>query len=234
MRASRLPETLDIFVRELTNMGQKVNPIALRMGGHHDFASVGYFSKKLYPKIALQDIKIREALYKRLKQAGVGRIIVERSASSIKITIFVVRPGIVIGRGGSGLEEIKKEIVRLLKVGMKDAKSQPKIELKVEPVKDPNMSAYLVASNISDQLIRRMPFRRIMKQSVEKVMGSGAKGVRIVLSGRINGAEIGRRERLQVGKVSLSTIRENIDYASVPSLTKSGYIGVKVWIDKGQ
>lgn len=215
-------------------MGQKVNPIALRLGGHHDFSSIGYFSKKMYPVISLQDIKIREMLYKKLKQAGVGRIVIERSVSSVKIIIHVVRPGIVIGRGGSGLEEIKKEVVKLLTLGMKGVKNVPKVELKVEPVKDPNMSAYLVASNISDQLTRRMPFRRIMKQSMEKVMGSGAKGVRIVLSGRINGAEIGRRERLQTGKVSLSTIRENIDYASVPSLTKSGYIGVKVWIDKGQ
>jgi small subunit ribosomal protein S3 len=140
---------------------------------------------------------------------------------------------IVIGRGGSGLEDIKRMVLGMLFEPKKDKKNQPRVELKVEPVKDPNLSAFLVASNISDQLIRRMPFRRIMKQSIEKVMGSGAKGVRIVLAGRINGAEIGRRERLQVGKVSLSTIREDIDYASVPALTKSGYIGVKVWIDRG-
>lgn len=214
-------------------MGQKVNPIALRLGGHHDFLSIGYYSKKMYPKITLQDIRIRELLSRKLKQAGVGRIVVERSVSTIKITIYVVRPGIVIGRGGSGLEEIKRMVMELLYNGVKE-KNQPRVELKVEPIKDPNLSAFLVAQNISDQLLRRMPFRRIMKQSVEKVMGSGAKGVRIVLAGRINGAEIGRRERLQVGKVSLSTIRENIDYASVPSLTKSGYIGVKVWIDKGE
>ncbi len=215
-------------------MGQKVNPIALRLGGHHDFLSIGYYSKKMYPQITLQDIRIREMLGKKLKQAGVGIIIIERSVSTIKITIFVVRPGIVIGRGGSGLEDIKRMVQGQLFKDEKKGKNQPRVELKVEPVKDPNLSAFLVASNISDQLIRRMPFRRIMKQSIEKVMGSGAKGVRIVLSGRINGAEIGRRERLQVGKVSLSTIREDIDYASVPALTKSGYIGVKVWIDKGQ
>ncbi|MGE5041520.1 MAG: 30S ribosomal protein S3 [Candidatus Levyibacteriota bacterium] len=214
-------------------MGQKVNPIALRLGGHHEFKSIGYYSKKMYSKVALQDIKIRELLYKKLKQAGVGDIIIEHSVSTIRITIYVVRPGIVIGRGGSGLEDIKKLVLGLLYVG-KTQKNQPRVELKVEPIKDPNLSAYLVATNISDQLIRRMPFRKIMKQSIEKVMGSGAKGVRIILSGRINGAEIGRRERLQVGKVSLSTIRENIDYASVPALTKSGYIGVKVWIDKGE
>jgi small subunit ribosomal protein S3 len=215
-------------------MGQKVNPIALRLTGHHDFASVGFYSKKMYPKITLQDIKIREMLFKKLKQAGVGKIVVERSASSIKITIYVVRPGIVIGRGGSGLEDLKKLIVEELKTTAVKGRNQQRVELKVEPIKEPNLSAYLVASNISDQLLRRMPFRRVMKQAVERVMGSGAKGVRIVLSGRIAGAEIGRRERLQVGKVSLSTIRENIDYASVPSLTKSGYVGVKVWIDKGE
>lgn len=214
-------------------MGQKVNPVALRLGGHHEFSSIGYYPKKSYAKISLQDIKIRELLYRRLKQAGVGRVTVERSLSSVKITIHVVRPGIVIGRGGSGLEDIKRMITGTLFPEGQKGKNQMRLELKVEPVKDPNLSAYLVGTNISDQLIRRMPFRRIMKQSVEKVMGSGAAGVRIILAGRIAGAEISRRERLQVGKVSLSTIRENIDYASVPCLTKSGYIGVKVWIDKG-
>lgn len=212
-------------------MGQKVNPIGLRMGIHHDFKSIGYYSKKMYSKIALQDIRIREALQAKLKRAGVGDIIIERSASNIRVVIFVVRPGIVIGRGGSGLEDLKKTIIGLLAISKKD-KGAPRVELKVEPIKDPNLSAQLVAANISDQLARRMPFKRIMKQSVEKVMTAGAKGVRIVLTGRIAGAEIGRRERSQAGKVSLSTIRENIDYASVPSLTKSGYIGVKVWINK--
>ena len=201
-------------------MGQKVNPIALRLGIHHDFKSIGYFSKKNYAKTVLQDIKIREELTARLKRAGVGDIIIERSLSSIRLVIFVVRPGIVIGRGGSGLEDLKKVIVSMLGFSKKD-KGQPRIELKVEPVKDANLSAYLVASNIADQLARRMPFKRVMKQSIEKVMGSQALGVRIVLTGRIAGAEIGRRERSQSGKVSLSTIRANIDYASVPRDRKS-------------
>jgi len=212
-------------------MGQKVNPIALRLGIHHGFKSIGFYNKKLYKTFVLEDMKIREALFERLKPAGAGDIIIERSANSIKITIYVVRPGIVIGRGGTGLEELKQNILSMLKKqnGMRQA---PKLELRVEPIKEPNLNAYLVATTISDQLIRRMPFKRIMKQAADKTMSAGAKGIRIVLSGRIAGAEIGRRERLQVGKVSLSTIRENIDYASVPSLTKSGYIGVKVWIDK--
>jgi len=213
-------------------MGQKVNPIALRLGIHHEFKSVGFYPRASYAATVLKDIRIREALYARLRQAGVGDVIIERSASSIKIIIYVMRPGIVIGRGGSGLEDLKREIVKLLGAGPVNGKSSQKIELKVEPIKEPNLNAHLVAQNIADQLIRRMPFKRIMKQTTERVMQSGAKGVRVVLSGRINGAEIGRRERAQVGKVSLSTIRENIDFSSVPALTKSGYIGVKVWINR--
>ena len=212
-------------------MGQKVNPIALRLGIHHDFKSIGYFSKKNYADTVIQDIRIRESLFERLKPAGVGDVIIERSPSHIKLIIYVVRPGIVIGRGGTGLEELKRGIVALLNVNPKDRQA-PKVELKVEPIKEPNLSAYLVATNISDQLIRRMPYKRVLKQSIERTMNAGAKGVRVVLAGRINGSEIGRRERVQAGKVSLSTIRENIDYSQVPSLTKSGYIGVKVWINR--
>lgn len=212
-------------------MGQKVNPIALRLGIHHEFKSLGFYPKKTYAKNVLKDIQIRDALFERLKQAGVGDIIIERSQNHIKITIYVVRPGIVIGRGGSGLEVLKNEIVKLLKDNV-DASGEQKIELKVEPIKEPNLNARIVASNIADQLIRRMPHRRVMKQTIDKVMSSGAKGVRIVLSGRIAGAEISRVERNQAGKLSLSTIREDIDYAQIPALTKSGYIGVKVWINK--
>lgn len=212
-------------------MGQKVNPIALRLGIHHGFKSVGYYPKKQYAATVLSDIKIREDLFERLKIAGVADIIIERSVSSIKITIFVVRPGIVIGRGGTGLEELKKHIIKIMKVLNKD-KNTPKIELKVEPIKDPNLHARLVAQNIAEQIIKRLPAKRVMKQAVDRVMQSNAKGVRVILSGRIGGAEISRRERLQAGKVSLSTIREDIDFASYPALTKSGYVGVKVWINR--
>jgi small subunit ribosomal protein S3 len=212
-------------------MGQKVNPVALRLGIHQGFKSVGFYSKKNYSSIVLQDIEIRKALFSRLKPAGVGDVVIERSISSIKITIYVTRPGIVIGRGGTGLEDLKKQIVRMLGITRQD-KNGKRIELKVEPIKDANLNAYLVASNIAEQLARRMPHKRVMKQAVDRVMQQGAKGVRIVLSGRIGGAEIARRERLQSGKVSLSTIREDIDYAQIPALTKSGYVGVKVWINR--
>lgn len=212
-------------------MGQKVNPIALRLGIHHEFKSVGFYPRKSYAKNVLKDIQIRDALLNKLKHAGVGEIIVERSQNHVKLTIFVTKPGIVIGRGGAGLEVLKKDIVKLLRDD-NDKSGEFKVELKVEPIKDPNLNARIVAANIAEQLIRRMPHRRVMKQTIEKVMASGAKGVRIVLSGRIAGAEIARVERNEAGKLSLSTIREDIDFASYPALTKSGYIGVKVWINR--
>lgn len=212
-------------------MGQKVNPVALRLGIHHEFKSIGYYPKKLYSKTVLQDIKIREMLFIKLKPAGVGDVIIERSPSNIKLTIYVVRPGIVIGRGGTGLEELKKLVVEKLGVKKQD-KGQIRIDLKVEPIKEPNLNAYLVARNIADQIVKRMPYKRVMRQALDRVMSSKAKGVRVVLSGRIGGAEIGRRELAQAGKVTLSTIRENIDFSSVPALTRSGYVGVKVWINR--
>lgn len=211
-------------------MGHKVNPIGLRLGIHHGHKSVWYLPKELYKKALAQDINIRETLMKKLRHAGVGDIIIERSQNSVKLTIHVMRPGIVIGRGGSGLEILKRDIEKMLKSDTITA--QQRIELKVEPIKDPNMNAKLVAENIADQLARRIPHRRVMKQTIDRVMNSGAKGVKIVLAGRIGGAEISRVEKLHSGKVSLSTVRENIDYAQIPSLTKSGYVGVKVWINK--
>ena len=211
-------------------MGQKVNPMILRLGPNLAWKS-RWFEDKKYKETLLEDHKIRKSLMERLKNAGISSIEIERSINSIKITAYVSKPGMVIGRGGTGLEELKVFLVKLL--DRKQIKNQLKIDLQVEPIKEPNLDAYLVAKNISDQLIRRLPAKRVMKSTVERVMGSGAKGVGIVLSGRIGGAEISRREKLQVGTVPLSTIRENIDYASSPALTKKGYIGVKVWINRG-
>lgn len=210
-------------------MGQKVNPIILRLGVGVNWTS-RWFDDVKYKDTLLEDYTIRKSLMERLRNAGVAEIDIERSINSIKITAYVSKPGMVIGRGGTGLEELKTFLSKLL--NKKQGKSQYKIDTQVEPIKDPNLSAHLVARNISDQLIRRLPAKRVMKSTAERVMASGAKGIRIVLSGRIGGAEIGRREKLQQGTVPLSTIRENIDYASVPSLTKKGYIGVKVWIHK--
>ncbi len=211
-------------------MGQKVNPKVIRLVTVNNWSS-RWFEDKNYKETLLEDYKIRKALMERLKNAGISEIEIERSINSLRITAYVSKPGMVIGRGGTGLEELKVYLQKdfIKKTG---SKSQHKLDIKVEPIKDPNLDAYLVAKNISEQLIRRLPAKRIMTATVEKVMGSGAKGVRIVLSGRIGGAEIGRREKLQKGTVPLSTIRENITYASHPSLTKKGYIGVKVWINQ--
>ncbi|MBI1919173.1 30S ribosomal protein S3 [Candidatus Microgenomates bacterium] len=211
-------------------MGQKVNPKSFRLGPVYTWESRWFANKKRYQEIVLEDVKIKKALFDRLKIAGLCRVEIERSINSLTITLYVARPGVVIGRGGTGLEDLKKFLVQIL--GAKNTKSAPKIDLRVEPVKEPNLEAYLVASSVVDQLIKRLPYKRILRQMAERVMGQGAKGVRILLSGRIAGAEISRREKIQSGTIPLSTIRAKIDFASVPALTKSGYIGVKVWINR--
>lgn len=211
-------------------MGHKVNPKLFRLGPVYNWDS-RWFDEKNYKETLLEDYKLRRALSERLKNAGVSSIEIERSINSIKITAFVSKPGIVIGRGGAGLEDLKKFLVKLLSE-TKLGKNMPKLDIRIEPIKDPNLDAYLLAKTISDQLARRISHKRVMAQAVERAMSSGAKGVRVVLSGRIGGAEIGRREKLQQGTVPLSTIREHVNFASVPSLTKKGYIGVKVWINR--
>ena len=213
-------------------MGQKVNPQILRLGPIYNWSS-RWFDDKRYKDVLLEDYNLRKALMAKLGNAGVSEIEIERSINSIKLTINVSRPGMVIGRGGSGLEEIKDYLYKFLKI-KKNAKSASKMDIRIEPIKEPNLDAFLVAKNISDQLVKRLPHRRILAQTVERVMGGGAKGIRIIISGRVGGAEIGRREKIQKGTVPLSTIRERISFASVPALTKKGYIGVKVWINKGE
>ena len=213
-------------------MGQKVNPKILRLGYIFDWSS-RWFDEKRYKEVLLEYYKLRNALMEKLKFAGIARVEIERSINNLRITVYVSRPGIVIGRSGTGLEDLNKYVSSLIPLGKK-GNSVRKIDIRVEPVKEPNLDSYLVARNIADQIERRMPHRRVLAQSIERVMGAGARGVRIVLSGRIGGADIGRVEKVQQGKVPLSTIRERIDFVSVPSLTKKGYIGIKVWINRGE
>ena len=215
-------------------MGQKIHPKGYRIGTVFTWSSRWFADKRLYRTLLFEDVKIREEMFLRLKSAGLSEVEIERSINKVKIILHVARPGVVIGRGGSGLEEIKKYLESFIgklskrRLGKQDAKQ--KLELSVEPVKEPNLQAYLVATTIADQLSKRLPHKRVGNQAIERVMSAGAKGVRVILSGRIAGAEIARREKYQAGTVPLSTIREEVDFASVPSLTKSGYIGVKVWI----
>lgn len=213
-------------------MGQKVNPHILRIGTIFNWNS-RWFDEKRYKDTVLEDYTLRNKLMERLRIAGIARVEIERSINSLRIIVFVSRPGMVIGRGGTGLEDLKKFITKLF-ANLRNGKNLPKLDIRVEPVKEPNLEAYLVATNIGEQLVRRLPFKRILSSTADKVMSAGAKGVKILLSGRIAGSEIGRREKIHVGTVPLSTIREDISYAQVPALTKKGYIGVKVWINRAK
>jgi small subunit ribosomal protein S3 len=218
-------------------MGQKINPRGFRLGPLYTWSSRWFADDKNYKKFLLSDVKLRNLLDEKLRSAGLAQIEIERSINKIKIILHVSKPGVVIGRGGSGLEELKKLIDAFFmkdEVKNKNGKESGKIkvELSVEPIKEPYLSSYLVASTIADQIAKRIPHKRACLQAIERTMNSGAKGIRIVLAGRIGGAEIARREKYQEGSVPLSTIREDVDYANYPSLTKSGYVGVKVWICK--
>ncbi len=203
-------------------MGNKIHPIGFRLGPVYTWTSRWFANRKRYSDLLLEDVKIRRSLMTKFRVAGISRVEIERSINKVNLTLFVSRPGVVIGRGGTGLEDLKKWL-------QKDF-GDSKLDLKVEPVKEPNLDAYLVGTNVADQLLKRMPAKRILRQMVEKVMSAGAKGVKIRLGGRINGAEIARVEHSQAGVLPLSSIKEKIDFATVPVLTRSGYIGVKVWI----
>ncbi len=211
-------------------MGKKIHPIGFRLGPVYTWTSRWFATKNRYKTLVLEDAKIRKALMAKLKAAGIARIEIERSINKISLTLFVSRPGVVIGRGGAGMDDLKKHIISNLLTLNPEDKNAQKVDIKVEAVKEPNLDAYLVAVNIADQLAKRLPAKRVMKQSVEKAMVAGAKGIKIRLGGRINGAEIARVEKAKDGVVPLSSIKERIDFAAYPAYTRSGYIGVKVWI----
>lgn len=212
-------------------MGQKVNPIGFRLPQSLDWQSRWFSNnKRRYQQNLLEDVKIRKFLMEKLKLAGIIRVQIDRLINKMKITLFVSRPGVVIGRGGSGLELLKKELLKKVSI----PEPEKNLDLDVVEIKNPELSAHLVTLRIVEQLEKRLPYRRVVAKTIERVMAAGALGVRIVLSGRIAGAEIGRREKFQQGKVPLQTLRADIDYAQIPAFTKSGYVGVKVWIFKGE
>ncbi|MBI2022515.1 30S ribosomal protein S3 [Candidatus Daviesbacteria bacterium] len=210
-------------------MGQKVNPIGFRLGVGIPWESRWFTQGKKYADLLKDDLKIRDLLMKKLRPAGVTKIEIERAVNKVKIIIFVSRPGILIGRGGTGLTELKKFLMKQLKI-----KDENNLEIAPMDIKQPDLSAHLVGQSIADQLVRRLPAARVMNQAIERVMRAGAKGVKVVLSGRIGGAEIARREWKAAGSMPLHTLRSDIDFSNSPALTKSGYVGVKVWINKGE
>jgi len=211
-------------------MGQKVNPKGLRLGILSPWDSRWLFSnKKIYRENLLADIKLREEIKEKFKFGIITQIEIERMINKIILTIHAVKPGMIIGRGGKGLEEVKKLIVETLGKE-KVEKEKIKIEIKIEPVKKPFLNAAYVAYDLANKLVKNLPHRILVHHAMDRVMEAGAKGVKIQLGGRIGGATISRREKYFQGSVPLSTIREDIDFAKTAALTKSGYIGVKVWI----
>lgn len=210
-------------------MGQKIHPIGFRIGQGVGWKSRWFASDKKYQEFLAEDLKIRDLLFKKLKPAGIADVEIERAINKLKILIYVARPGILIGRGGQGLTELKAYLVRNLKL-----KNDSALEIIPQDLPAADLSAYLVTQNIAEQLVKRLPAQRVMNQVVERVMRAGAKGVRVMLSGRIGGAEIARREWKAAGAMPLHTIRADIDFAMYPALTKSGYVGIKVWINKGE
>ncbi len=208
-------------------MGHKVHPKAHRMQVIYTWDSK-WFGKKNYSRLTKQDINIREFLQKKFKDAHIDSIGIECGAKDMAINIFAAKPGFIIGRGGKGLEDLRKQIER------KFLQMSLKVKLNIKEVRSPALSAQVVAQTLATEIERRIPFRRVMKQGIERVMKAGAKGVKIVMAGRLNGVEIARKEKLAAGTVPLITMRSDVDYALVEAQTIYGKIGIKVWICHGE
>jgi small subunit ribosomal protein S3 len=205
-------------------MGQKTNPIGFRLAVHRNWQSRWFATKRDFPNLIREDQKIRDMLMEKLKQASVPSIFIERASNRVRVKIFTARPGIVIGRKGSEVDNLKADIAKLT-----DGKE---VLLDIQEVKKPELDARLVAENVCLQLERRIAFRRAMKKAVEMAMSLGAEGIRIQASGRLGGADIARREWQRKGRVPLHTLREKIDYGFAEANTVYGKIGVKCWICK--
>ncbi|MCX6742731.1 MAG: 30S ribosomal protein S3 [Candidatus Parcubacteria bacterium] len=215
-------------------MGQKVNPKIFRIGITKTWDSK-WFSTRNFSLLLRQDVLIRKFLKSKLKDSGVSKIEIERSAEKINIIIYAVKPGIIIGRSGVGIEDLKNELKKKV-LAKAESKVPGKLNLNINimEVDKPNLNSQIVLDNIIADLEKRIPFRRIMKQAISRVMRAGAKGVRVLVSGRLNGAEIARREMLAEGMLPLHTLRSDIDYSRGAAQTIYGKIGVKVWIYKGE
>jgi len=205
-------------------VGQKVNPIGLRTGIIRDWKARWYAGKD-YADLLHEDLAIRKYIKEKLYQAGISTVEIERAANRVRITVHTAKPGIVIGRGGSGVEALRKELEDL---------TGKQVHINIEEVKVPELDAQLVAENIAAQLEKRIAFRRAMKQAIARTMRMGAKGIKVACSGRLGGAEMARREVYHEGTVPLQTLRADIDYGTAEANTTYGKIGVKVWIYKGE
>jgi small subunit ribosomal protein S3 len=209
-------------------MGQKVHPIGIRLGITKDWASTWYADSKDYPRYVFEDFQIRAFLKKKLKEASVSRIQIERPARKASITVHTARPGIVIGKKGEDIERLRAEICKMINLPLQD------VRLNIAEIRKPELDAQLVAEGIAQQLERRVMFRRAMKRAVTNTMRLGAEGIKVKVGGRLNGAEIARSEWYREGRVPLHTFRADIDYGFSEAMTTYGIIGVKVWIFRGE
>ena len=205
-------------------MGQKVNPYGIRLGINKTWSS-RWFSKQEYTKLLHQDLKIKEYVEKKLKNASISKINIERAAKKLRLSIYSSRPGIIIGKKGADIETLKNDLSKM---------SNLEVFLDIKEVRKPEVEAKLVAENIESQLEKRISFRRAMKKAVQSAMRLGAKGVKVVCSGRLGGAEIARTEKYHEGSVPLHTLRGDIDYSTAEAETTYGICGIKVWINKGE
>ena len=205
-------------------MGQKVNPYGIRLGINKTWSS-RWFSKNEYTKLLHQDLKIKSYVEKKLKNASISKINIERAAKKLRLSIYSSRPGIIIGKKGADIETLKNDLANM---------SNLEVFLDIKEVRKPEVEAKLVAENIASQLEKRISFRRAMKKAVQSAMRLGAKGVKVVCSGRLGGAEIARTEKYHEGSVPLHTLRGDIDYSTAEAETTYGICGIKVWINKGE
>jgi small subunit ribosomal protein S3 len=206
-------------------MGQKVHPTGMRLGIVKEHNSIWYASGPAYAEKLLIDLKVRDYIHKRLAQASVSRIVIQRPAQTARITIHTARPGIVIGKKGEDVERLRKEVGKIMGVP---------VHINIEEIRKPEIDAYLVAQNVAQQLERRVQFRRAMKRVMQNATRLGAEGIKVRVAGRLGGAEIARSETYHEGRVPLHTLRADIDYATAEALTTYGILGVKVWIFKGE
>ncbi len=205
-------------------MGQKVHPYGFRLGVIKDWRS-RWYDEKRYTDLLHEDVEIRRLIHSTYEEAGISTVEIERKANEVTVTIHTSRPGIVIGRGGQRVDELRVLL---------ENKTGKKVRLNIHEIREPELDAQLVAENIAEQLRRRVSYRRAMKQSISRTMLRGAKGIKITCSGRLAGAEIARHETLREGSVPLHTLRADIDYGLAESLTTMGLIGIKVWVYKGE
>ena len=206
-------------------MGQKVNPIGFRLGINRGWDSIWFSKKREYGKLLIEDYKIREYVKKNVVNSGVSQVLIERTSKKCIVTIYTSRPGFVIGKKGSDIEKIKKNLSKI---------SNTEISLNIKEVKKPELNAFLVADNIAQQLVKRIAFRKAMKRAIQSTLRLGAKGIRVCVAGRLAGNEIARTEWIREGSVPLHNFRAEVDYGEAEALTAYGIIGVKVWIYKGE